>query len=563
MLQGVLSGPYAGGVRLVSAAKLPRAARQRLADVLAGRAEPTPILHEAPAGLRSRFRATWAALLAMVALTTCTALGFADPRAAFAYQPTTMVAAYVAAMVLLGYALLALHRRRALASGSSLAPGRYLLPLDVVEVPAPDAEGEQVIVVTPLGDARDARVRSRGKKSELVIVLERGAELTFALREERMGDTALRRLEHAQTLLEQLTYARDLQKALAHDALFDVRVDDSWAAVAPAGPASKRTRRRQRLLHGPLATAGTLVLAGALGVAALHGRNFASDRALYLRALHLGTSESLNAYLARGTSHREEALALRDRLEQQRAEFGRHAAESRSHLAGFEGTPRAAWELTPEQAKARSGTVGHCVAALHGYSLEVQPKATRILAGLVERAGRTGDSVIPVRIFVEESSRPPTAAELDHEARAATTIWALERIWSDTCPATLAKLVRRPVERARIGEPGFEIRTVITWHINRAYRRNGIDEWVPTFVFEVTLRGIALNDVVAFSLSMAPPDSPPNAVRERSLFVVPSQGESAIPPLLTARAYDRLYDELYGLFFMGDPRVPLREGGVP
>lgn len=85
---------------------------------------------------------------------------------------------------------------------------RYLLPLDVVEVPAPDAEGEQVIVVTPLGDARDARVRSRGKKSELVIVLDRGAELTFALREERVGETALRRLEQAQTLLEHLTCAR-------------------------------------------------------------------------------------------------------------------------------------------------------------------------------------------------------------------------------------------------------------------------------------------------------------------------------------------------------------------
>jgi hypothetical protein len=35
-LQGVLSGSYTGGERLVDAAKLPRAARQRLADVLTG-----------------------------------------------------------------------------------------------------------------------------------------------------------------------------------------------------------------------------------------------------------------------------------------------------------------------------------------------------------------------------------------------------------------------------------------------------------------------------------------------------------------------------------------------
>jgi hypothetical protein len=28
---------------------------------------------------------------------------------------------------------------------------------------------------------------------------------------------------------------------------------------------------------------------------------------------------------------------------------------------------------------------------------------------------------------------------------------------------------------------------------------------------------------------------------------------------MSARAFDRLYDEIYGLFFEGDPRVPLRE----
>lgn len=28
---------------------------------------------------------------------------------------------------------------------------------------------------------------------------------------------------------------------------------------------------------------------------------------------------------------------------------------------------------------------------------------------------------------------------------------------------------------------------------------------------------------------------------------------------LTARTYDRLYDELHAMFFKGDPRVPLRD----
>ena len=56
--------------------------------------------------------------------------------------------------------------------------------------------------------------------------------------------------------------------------------------------------------------------------------------------------------------------------------------------------------------------------------------------------------------------------------------------------------------------------------------------------------------------------SPPTAVRERSLLVVP-QGEASVYPLLTARAFDRLYDELYGLVYAGDPRVPLRDSESP
>ena len=36
--------------------------------------------------------------------------------------------------------------------------------------------------------------------------------------------------------------------------------------------------------------------------------------------------------------------------------------------------------------------------------------------------------------------------------------------------------------------------------------------------------------------------------------------DANVVPLVTARAFDRLYDELYGLFFAGDPRVPVRAG---
>jgi len=581
VLVGVPSGPYAGGSKLVDAAKLPRAARQRLADVLTGRAEPTPIVHEHPRGLASRFRATWAASLAVFALTSLIAIGFADPRAEWAYQPRALIAGYAAAAMLLAFSLLSLYRRRSLASGGALVPGRYLLPLDVVEVPPEDASGDQVIVVTPLGDARDARIRRASRNGELVLGLEGGGELLFTLRTEAEGEHALRRLEHSQSLLEELTYSHELEKALANDAFFDLRVDASWSSLAPSGPVSGAKRRRRAFLHGSLATAGALLVGSALGWGAFVGRGWACDRALYLRALRIGTTESLDGYLVRGTSHRGEAIALRDRLEEQRAELARAAAQSRARTrSGFESPPRSEWELTPAEAAARGGSTESCLASVRARASTTHPEVTSIMVGLVARARRTGDPVIPVRVDAHVGPRPADVPESDHIARAARMIGAFERIFSETCPASLVKFVVRPGsigDVSGVGAPGLDVKIDVTWPSAPTWsceshdtssrcslrKRPGLAVHAPTFAFEVALHGEAINDAASFRLTMPPPDAPPSSVRPRSLFVVPSETSGAtldanVYPLLTARAFDRLYDELYGLFFRGDPRVPLR-----
>ena len=572
VLKGVLSGPYAGGRRLVDAAKLPQAARQRLADVLTGRADPTPIVHERPGGLGSRFRATWGVLIAILALSSLVAMGFADPRAAWAYQPSVLVAAYAAACVLLLLSLLSLHRRRALASGGALVPGRYLLPLDVVEVPAEDAAGDQIVTVTPLGDGRDARVRTTGRRDELVIVLDGGAELAFPLRNEREGEHALRRLEHAQTLLEALTYGRELEMALANDAFFDVRVDDSWASIVPAGPASGAVRKRKKLLQGSVATAVAVLAGASLGWAAFVGRSWASDRALFLRALRLGTAESLDAYLVRGTSHRDDALRLRDRLDAQRVALAEAARQSRERSrTGFAPAPIAEWELTPEELAQRRGSAERCVVGLRARSSTAHPEVPAIMEGLIGRARRTGDPMVPVRIDAHLGPRPAGAPDSDHAARAARAISAFERIFSETCPASLVRFARRPVERADIGapglSPGLDLKIDVTWPTTPTWKRPGVAVYAPKIVFEVTLHGEAVNELASFRLTMDPPAAPPTRVRPRSLFEVVSDDaagadggalDPSVVPLLTARAFDRLYDELYGLFFAGDPRVPLR-----
>src|SRR4051812_26992628 len=117
VLQGVLSGPYTGGTKRVDAGKLPRATRQRLADVLAGRAERFPILYEPPEGITSRFRPAWGLVLSLSVLILLMSIGFGDVTSARAIQPQTWLAFYGAASLLLTISLLATFRRRARVGG--------------------------------------------------------------------------------------------------------------------------------------------------------------------------------------------------------------------------------------------------------------------------------------------------------------------------------------------------------------------------------------------------------------------------------------------------------------
>ena len=241
-LQGVAAGPFTGGRKIVDAGKLTRAAKQRLVDCLAGRAEPSPIAYDRPSALTSSVRAVWGVVAALIVIFFTFARGFDDRTSPWEVQPTYAIAIYLLAGVLFAFALLAVLRRRFLVGGEALRPGRYLLPLDLVEISAIDARGRQRIVVQPLGDARDCAVRGEGRKAELVITFADTSQVVFALRADPGGQVTLRRLEHAQRLLEELTYTKDLSQSFAHDPFFDLRADASWSSAAAGEEDAPATR---------------------------------------------------------------------------------------------------------------------------------------------------------------------------------------------------------------------------------------------------------------------------------------------------------------------------------
>jgi len=192
------------------------------------------------------------------------------------------------------------------------------------------------------------------------------------------------------------------------------------------------------------------------------------------------------------------------------------------------------------------------------------------MEALILRARRTGDPVVPVRVDARLGAPPPRGPASDHADRAFRTIRAFERIFSETCPASVLKFVQRAGDATQgaLAAAGLDVKIAITWPVAPTWTgARGAEPIVhaPKFVFDVVLRGETAADVASFHLTMPPPDAPPTSVRTRSLFVVASGQtgdgglDDSVYPLLSARAFDRLYDEIYGLFFRGDPRVPLRE----
>ena len=532
---GVPGGPYTGGPRTFRWHQLPAPVITRLTRCLAGEELPGPLL---TASLGTRRRAAPLALATVLMLLPFLAVRAAPGGVGLSWL---YAALFVAAFAAAGWLVQQAARQ------DKLRAGVYLFPLDIVEA------HHDTIRISPFGSLKNAGIRREGSTIALELTFDHGARYRFACADEAAAERAYARIQEAHAAVERVTYGRDLEETVDLDPFFALRGEAAW--VEASAPARSRAAPREAL--------GALVgmSVGLLGFVAcmMH-----VDNGLYAVAAAEHTEASYSAYLQGG------GRANRRAAEQQIRAIRELAAARLREAAEEQALEITDWRHQPDISLPRTRselrrTQQDEASRRYTLAIAVAPKGPRTrwddplqfgqrLERIFEAARNRGDDRLYVSFQREVAGAVAPAAlsaSLDERERRLHAV--LARILGETIPADLVAVTR--TESALDPEHELTIQMRETVLVKSAGEVDIVFDVVPI------VRGHEL--AKGFRLRMPAPAAKLERVRPRSLFeVTPALGERRDIDLLTARAFDRLYDEVYGLFFPGDPKVPIALEGA-
>jgi hypothetical protein len=270
-------GSEARRVRNLVFDRLPPVVRDRLATSLASGGAPEPLLVDAswrkpPSARRWRLVAAAAAIVEVVLWFK----GFGDVESPLALQPLAFAAAHGAAIFALLFSLLRAARIARGQSGAPFPEGRYLFPLDLVEVEGPHLR------LTDLHTLRRVEARPGKRGPSVVLVFADAHEITFEAQPQ--AEALALRVWAAVHAAAALILPDDQPRMERLDPFFELRVADDWASADAAADA-----RRSLLVRSPLpALAGALLAASALAGLGLHAlRNRLSDDEMFAQAIKI------------------------------------------------------------------------------------------------------------------------------------------------------------------------------------------------------------------------------------------------------------------------------------
>ncbi len=535
---GIRGGPYAGKPRRVELHKLPASVRERLSRAIHGSGLPHPILRTSEPARYS----LWLPLIVIAAVAAAITAREDFGAVGRPYQGPLFFFAYGAAFAIVVSGAVAIGRRM---RRGPLAQGVYLFPLDIVEI------DRTTMTVRPMGGLRRVTIELvGGNKTRLELTFEDDARYAFPCRDEAHAEKTYEALERAQDQIESLTLTKDLGDALDADPFFGVRVGDGsaeaelrWRALAPDAPSTTARRTAAFSFVPPL-------VGVAVGLGAFVARNAFSDDMAYEAARTENTSISLGTYLgAGGRRHRDQARAKLAELQAREASL--HETDVLQKQMHDDQNKDAIWksadiDLTPEQ-RAKAAALARTSLEAYEPIKAKDPSVEKRLNGLLARGSATGDRALSVRFTRSLKDTTPAAdpGRAWFEGAALNgfqdiAFRALRKVFGQTFSPLVLDL------KQTTSDPDL----AIVYQVKRA---SDLDVEV---VFDVSF-AMAEGKPVTFHLTMPRPKDTPK-LRPGSLYRTTDRGPVVdLCERIAARAFDRLYDELYGLFFSGPIRVPV------
>lgn len=547
---GVVSGPYTGKPRRLAWHLLPEDVKRRLVAALEGKGRPAPIAIDVPSPSRLAKRLVGLATLGTLMLGALVVHSW--PRA----QPSSFSVLFAIAVLpvaLLGALLL---HRRFVRGGSPLDPGKVLFPLDLLSFDG------AALTLTPLGSVRDVGILGdAGTPADplrLVLRFESGEEASFPMPSAVHADRTYDALVEAQKTLEVLSYSEDIERSLDHDPFFAIRAGTELDACA-APP--------RRSPPVPLVAAfvpAALLALGAGHLAFVATANF-SDEMRFQKAFTENTESAMQDYLARGGMRLKEAeyfLATRRTERRKTLELDRmrdRVARNEALLAATvsaqpKNPPGFAMPKTPDQWNV---ALGQCLRDLLTQAAP-HSKAMPALTTLIDEARRGVGGPARLAVRYERTFAPDVAPSPELvgalDARERETARALAVVLADVCPPSILAIAHEPGKKT----DGHAL--VVRYELRKPVARElgGRAFTLSEIRFDTTIE-VWPKKPAGFSLVMPAPEAASTTTRERSVFRVDDDGplSKRVHGTFTARAFDRLYDELYGLFFSGPVKVPL------
>jgi hypothetical protein len=335
------------------------------------------------------------------------------------------------------------------------------------------------------------------------------------------------------------------------DPFFSLRGSEHWSQEA--GVLNTRNRRL-RFFSFALAC----VLGALLGFGVRNTRNALADEALFER-------ESPLEYLAKTRVHSREASARAEiqRLETVRASDAHQAERTaefergrqREQLRTTASRALAPWVQEEERRLIAEGNAKYTPIATRN------PQMRTLIERVLLRGSETGSRVFQLRpVFL-----PNLAIKSVHDCRSVEQVTAMWTQVVNSLNAVFLQVYSPEVFRldGSLVSPldtASDLNALIeTQDDGKLDSTTAFDTVRASFQIDVVSPLIVLTsrkDSVLMKLVVPPKKAP--ILRSSSLFsqMDPKCREGYFPAL--ARAFDRFYDELYGLFFSGPIRIPLR-----